>query len=166
MHLSAAIPGGLTPVTYGEIARDFLTFVARDGGIGRLLHFRCKIHGERPEGFVTSPLSSKMKDPDRGDWVLPLNGFQNGDGEKDKRVLRFSCKSVPFCWSSFPNIALEIYDLFHANLLMIRCWIFILSSVWIIHILLTIYIIVKLLLKTMQKITLQLGIPSKLCSPG
>ena len=28
MHLSAAIPGGLTPGTYGEIARDFLTFVA------------------------------------------------------------------------------------------------------------------------------------------
>ena len=23
-----------------------------------------------------------MKDPDRGHWVLPLNGFQNGDGEK------------------------------------------------------------------------------------
>ena len=31
-----------------------------------------------------------MKDPARGDWVLPLNGFQNGDGEKGKRVLRFS----------------------------------------------------------------------------
>ena len=31
-----------------------------------------------------------MKDPDRWDWVLPLNGFQNGDGEKGKRVLRFS----------------------------------------------------------------------------
>ena len=28
MHLSAAIPGGLTPGTYGEIARDFLTFFA------------------------------------------------------------------------------------------------------------------------------------------
>ena len=29
-----------------------------------------------------------MKDPDRGDWVLPLNGFQYGDGEKGKRLLR------------------------------------------------------------------------------
>ena len=28
-----------------------------------------------------------MKDPDRGDWVLPLNGFQYGDGEKGKRLL-------------------------------------------------------------------------------
>ena len=29
-----------------------------------------------------------MKDPDRRDWVLPLNGFQYGDGEKGKRLLR------------------------------------------------------------------------------
>ena len=118
-------PGGVDPgdirgnsAGFSDLCRQFL---ARDGGIGPLLHFRCEIHGERPERFVTSPLSSKMKDPDRGDWVLPLNGFQNGDGEKGKRVLRFSRKSVPFCWSSFPKIALEIYDLFHANLLMIRC---------------------------------------------
>ena len=32
-------------------------FLARDGGIGPLLHFRDKIQGERPAGFVTSPLS-------------------------------------------------------------------------------------------------------------
>ena len=32
-------------------------FLARDGGIGPLLHFRGKIHGQRPAGFVTSPPS-------------------------------------------------------------------------------------------------------------
>ena len=32
-------------------------FLARDGGIGPLLHFRGKIHGERPTGFVASPPS-------------------------------------------------------------------------------------------------------------
>ena len=36
-------------------------FLARDGGIGPLLHFRGKIHGERPTGFVTSPPSWKWK---------------------------------------------------------------------------------------------------------
>ena len=126
-------------------------FLARDGGIGMCLHFRGKMHGERPAGFVTSPLSWKWKIRTAG------TGYYRWTASR---------QSVLFCWSSFPNIAQEIYDLFHANLLMIRCWIFILSSVWIIHILLTIYIIVKLLLKIIQEITLQLGIPFKLCSPG
>ena len=59
MHLSAAIPGGINP---GDIQNsagfaDFcLQFLARDGGFGPLLRFRSKIHGERPAGFVTSPL--------------------------------------------------------------------------------------------------------------
>ena len=39
MHLSAAIPGGVTPGTYGGIARDLLTFVAnfwpRTGALDR-----------------------------------------------------------------------------------------------------------------------------------
>ena len=91
MHLSAAIPGGLTPGTYGEIARDFLTFVANfwpgTGALDRFCTSDARYTGKDPKGLVTSPLSSKMKDPDRGDWVLPLNGFQNGDGEKGKRVL-------------------------------------------------------------------------------
>ena len=39
-----------------------------------------------------------------GDWVFMLNDFQNGHKEKGKCVLRFSHKSVPFSWSSFPNI--------------------------------------------------------------
>ena len=58
--------------------------LARDGGIGPLLHFRGKIHGERPAGFVTSP-----SDPDHG------NGFQNGNGEIKKIVtgLHDSCCS-------------------------------------------------------------------------
>ena len=54
-------PGGLTPGTYGGIARGFADFccqfLARDGGIGPLLHSRGKIHGERPAGFVTLPPS-------------------------------------------------------------------------------------------------------------
>ena len=154
MHLSAAItgvdPGDIlgNSAEFADFCRQFL---ARDGGIGPLLHFRGKIHGERPAGFVTSPLSWKWKIRTAG------TGYYRWTASR---------KFVLFCWSSFPNIAQEIYDLFHANLLMIRCWIFILSSVWIIHILLTIYIIVKLLLKTIQEITLQLGIPLKLCSPG
>ena len=40
-------------------------YLAWDGGIGSLLHFWGKIHRERPARFVTS----KMKDPDHGDWV-------------------------------------------------------------------------------------------------
>ena len=124
MHLSAAIPGGLTPGTYWGIARDLLTFVANfwpgTGALDRFCTSRQDTRG-KTRGICNIAAILKMKDPDRGDWVLPLNGFQNGDGEKDKRVLLFSRKSVPFCWSSFPNIALEIYDLFHAYLLMIRC---------------------------------------------
>ena len=64
MHLSAAIPGGIDP---GDIQNsagfaDFcLQFLARDGGFGPLLRFRSKIHGERPAGFVTSPLPWKWK---------------------------------------------------------------------------------------------------------
>ena len=61
MHLSAAIPGGLTPGTYGGIARGLLTFVPNFWpGTGALDCFctqRGKIHGERPSGFVTSRLS-------------------------------------------------------------------------------------------------------------
>ena len=60
MHLSAAItgvdPGDIlgNSAEFADFCRQFL---ARDGGIGPLLHFRGKIHGERPAGFVTSPLS-------------------------------------------------------------------------------------------------------------
>ena len=39
---------------FADFCRQFL---ARDGGIGLLLHFRGKIHRERPVGFVTSPSS-------------------------------------------------------------------------------------------------------------
>ena len=81
MHLSAAIPGGLTPGTYRGIAQDLMTFsqfLARDGSIGPLLHFQGKIQGERPAGFVTSPPFWK--------WEIQtaLTGFQNGEWEKAK----------------------------------------------------------------------------------
>ena len=33
------------------------TFLAQDGGIGLLLRFRGKVHGEGPAGFVTLPPS-------------------------------------------------------------------------------------------------------------
>ena len=39
---------------FADFCRQFL---AQNGGIGLLLHFRGKIHGERPTGFVTSPPS-------------------------------------------------------------------------------------------------------------
>ena len=52
--------------------------LARDWGIGQLLHFRSKIHGGRPAGFVTLAAILKMKDPDHG------KGFQNGNGENKK----------------------------------------------------------------------------------
>ena len=57
MHLSAAIPGGSDPgdiqgnsAGFADFCRQFLT---PDRGIGPLMHFRGKIHGERPAGFVT-----------------------------------------------------------------------------------------------------------------
>ena len=60
MHLSEAMPG----VDPGDIRGNRAGFadfcsqcLARDGGIGPLLHFQGKIHGERPAGFVTSPPS-------------------------------------------------------------------------------------------------------------
>ena len=39
---------------FADFCRQFL---AQDRGIGPLLHYRGKIHGERPAGFVTSPPS-------------------------------------------------------------------------------------------------------------
>ena len=58
MYLSAAIQGGDSGDMRGNSA-GFADFrrqcLARDGGIGPLLHFRGEIHVERPPGFVTSP---------------------------------------------------------------------------------------------------------------
>ena len=80
MHLSTAIPGGggVTPETYGGMARDLLAFVANVWpGTGALDRFCTSegryTHGERHAGFVISP-----PDPDSG------NGFQNGDREIKK----------------------------------------------------------------------------------
>ena len=60
MHLSAAIsevdPGDIRGNRAG-FADFCCQFLAWDGGIGPLVHFRDKIHGERPTGFVTSPPS-------------------------------------------------------------------------------------------------------------
>ena len=54
MHLSA----GLTPGTYGGIARGLLTFVTNfwpeTGALDCFCTRRGKIDGERPEGFETS----------------------------------------------------------------------------------------------------------------
>ena len=64
MHLSAAIPGGGGGGDPGDIRGNSAGFagfycqcLARDGGIGPLLHVRGKIHGERAVRFVTSPPS-------------------------------------------------------------------------------------------------------------
>ena len=62
------IPGGLTPGTYGGIARDCL-LLSPIFGLDRE-HWTAfplpkQDIRERPAGFVTS----KMKDPDHGDWV-------------------------------------------------------------------------------------------------
>lgn len=64
MHISAATPGGCPWGHRGNSARlvDFCCqFLARDRGIGSLLHFWGKIHRERPTGFLTSPPSWKWK---------------------------------------------------------------------------------------------------------
>ena len=127
MHLSAAIPGGggLTPGTYWRIARDLLTFVANfwpgTGALDRFCTSRQDTRG-KTRGICNIAAILKMKDPDRGDWVLPLNGFQNGDGGKGKRVLRFSRKSVPFFWSSFPNIGGGIVEAFCGRILALDRW--------------------------------------------
>ena len=47
-------------------------FLAREGGIGPLLHFRGNIHGERPAGFVTSPPSWKWKIRTAGTGYIAL----------------------------------------------------------------------------------------------
>ena len=60
MHLSAAIPG-IDPWDIWGNRAGFIEFcshcLARNGGIGPLLHFQGEIHGERAAGFVTSPPS-------------------------------------------------------------------------------------------------------------
>ena len=72
MNLSAAIPGGSGDMRRNSVGfADFCPqFLTRDGGIGPLLHFRGKTHRERPAGFETPPPSSKVKELDRGDWVV------------------------------------------------------------------------------------------------
>ena len=60
MHLSPAIRGADPGDIRGNNAgfADFCCqFLAREGGIGPLLHSRGKIQGERPAGFVTLPPS-------------------------------------------------------------------------------------------------------------
>ena len=60
MDLSAAIPG-VDPFDIRGNSAGFVEFcsqcLARDGGIGPLLHFRGEIHRETPAGFVISPPS-------------------------------------------------------------------------------------------------------------
>ena len=77
MHLSAAIPGDWSPDTRRNSTglTDFCRqFLARDGGIGPLLHFRGKVHWERPgRGICNMAAILKMKDPDRRDWVYLSN---------------------------------------------------------------------------------------------
>ena len=65
--------GGVDPVDIQGISAGFAECcrqcLAQDGGIGPLLHFRGKIHGERPAGFCIIAAILKMKDPDSGDLV-------------------------------------------------------------------------------------------------
>ena len=75
MHLSAAIPGGLTygdirghTGTYGDVRGNSAgfsyfcrQFLARDGGVRPLLHFQGKIHGERPAEICNIAAILKMK---------------------------------------------------------------------------------------------------------
>ena len=63
MHLSAATPGG-GGGDPGDIRGNSAGFAGfccqsldQDVGIGPLMDFRGKIHGERTAGFVTSPPS-------------------------------------------------------------------------------------------------------------
>ena len=64
MHITNMGEGGGSGGDPGDIRGNSAGFagfcrqcLAHDGGIGPLLHFRGKIHGERPAGFVTSPPS-------------------------------------------------------------------------------------------------------------
>ena len=71
-HLGGLTPGGIRG--NGAGFADFCSqCLARDGGIGRLLHFRGKIHGEKPVGFVTSPLQACTTPAVRKSvfWSLP-----------------------------------------------------------------------------------------------
>ena len=84
-----------------------------------------------------------MKDPDSGDWVVPLNGFRTQAEE------------------SVCSLKLSFYDLQGIKLNLAVCrkqvdWLF----------LLTVYIIVKLLLKFVQEIMLQLGVFSNYAPRG
>ena len=100
--LSAAIPGGWPGDVRGNSAgfADFRRqFLARNGGIGPLLHFRGKIHGERPAGFVASPPSWKWKIRPAGTGYYRWTASKMAT-EKKVSVSYVSLVSVPFCWSS------------------------------------------------------------------
>ena len=90
MHnaLISGHPGRLILGTYGGIAR--LLSPISGPGRGHWTAFALPSQDTRGKtrGICNIAAILKMKDPDRGDWVLPLNGFQNGDGEKGKRLLR------------------------------------------------------------------------------
>ena len=65
-------PGGLTPGTYGGIARDLLTFVANfwpgTGALDRFSPPRQDTRG-KTHGICNIANILKMKDPYLGDWV-------------------------------------------------------------------------------------------------
>ena len=75
---------GIDPGTYGGITTgltDFYRqFLARDGGIGPLLHFRGKVHGIC---YIAAIL--KMKDPDHRDLVYLSNRPQVSMGYLSNR---------------------------------------------------------------------------------
>ena len=72
MHLSAAIPGVDPRDIRGNstgCANFCPQFSARDGGIEPLLHFRGKIHRERPAVFITlQPFENERSGPSSSPW--------------------------------------------------------------------------------------------------
>ena len=70
MHLSAAIPGGLTPGTYGNCCLLSPIFGPGRGNWTAFALPRQDTRG-KTRGICNITAILKMKHPDRGDWVLP-----------------------------------------------------------------------------------------------
>ena len=91
-HLGGVDPGDIQGNSAG-FAGYCRQYLAQDGGIGPLLPFRGKIHGERPAGFVTSPPSWKWKIWTAGTGFVALYS-------KHRSMCMFVEIVILWCWTS------------------------------------------------------------------
>ena len=95
MHLSAAIPGGVTPGTYAGIARDlstlFVDFKPGMGGLDCFCTFVAGSPGENPRECSTATILQMELETSAVPFFERTRFQQNGDRKDGKRLSYFSC---------------------------------------------------------------------------